>query len=202
MTTATPTRRAVLALGAATATVGLGGAALAASGITTTVDAATLATPKRTPLGLYLTPTEAHAALQADPEIVFVDVRDPIEISFVGHPAGLDRIIPLRVATHEVDPKSHQYRMQANPDVVADFDALMAAKGKTKADPVFVTCRSGARSAVAARMLIDAGYTNVWNLIEGFEGGKDANGARLKDGWRNAGLPWDYRLAPGVAWEG
>lgn len=195
-------RRAVLALGAASTALAVSLAPARAQAIRTQVDPETLSRGKRTPLGLYLTPTEAHAALQADPEILFVDVRDPIEISYVGHPEGLDRIIPLRVATHEVDPESHQYKTVANPDVVAEFDALLAEAGKTRSDPVFVTCRSGNRSAVAARLLIAAGYTNVWNLVEGFEGGRDAAGARLVDGWRNAGLPWGYRLAAGVAWRG
>jgi rhodanese-related sulfurtransferase len=151
---------------------------------------------------LYLTPQEAYATLQRDPGILFVDVRDPIEISYVGHPEGLDRIVPLGVMTHQVDPIGGQYRMASNPNVVSEFDALLAEKGKSKADTIFVTCRSGARSAVAVRQLAAAGYQNVWNLIEGFEGDKDANGARAVNGWRNAGLPWGYRLGPGVAWRG
>lgn len=201
MTGVHPSRRTILALGAVSTVFNVSGVAALAQSIETKVDPDSLSSGKRTPLGLYLTPTEAHAALVENPEIIFVDVRDPIEISFVGHPEGLDRIIPLRVATHEVDPESHQYKMAANPDVVAQFDALLAEKGKDRTAPVFVTCRSGSRSGAAARLLIDAGYTNVWNLTEGFEGGQNGNGARLVDGWRNAGLPWGYRLAAGVAWE-
>ena len=132
---------------------------------------------------------------------LFVDVRDPIEITVVGHPAGLSKVIPLRTATHVVDPKTGQYVMAANKSVLADFDALLAAKGKSKADTVFVTCRSGSRSASIARMLIGNGYSDVWNLTEGFEGDKARDGSRSKNGWRNAGLPWGYTLEKGVAWE-
>lgn len=195
-----PSRRAVLKLGFAGALVGPASMAGAKGAIATEVDPATLKDRKKTPLGLYLTPAEAHTALLNDPDILFVDVRDPIEISFVGHPENLDKIIPLGVMTHSVDPNSGQYRMANNPNIVAEFDALLGARGKNRDAPVFVTCRSGARSAVAARMLIQAGYTNVWNLIEGFEGDKDANGGRTLNGWRNAGLPWGYHLGPDVAW--
>lgn len=197
----TPSRRAVLQMGLTGALLGpLSATANATLGATTAAPSQ-VSDRQRTPLGLYLTPVQAHSALENNPEVLFVDVRDPVEISFVGHPAGLDKIVPLAVVTHQIDPVTSQYRMANNPNLVAEFDALLRQKGKTKQDPVFVTCRSGARSAVAVRLLAQAGYTNVWNLIEGFEGDKDALGVRAVNGWRNAGLPWGYRLNPGVAWE-
>jgi rhodanese-related sulfurtransferase len=55
-------------------------------------------------------------------------------------------------------------------------------------------CRSGDRSARAANLLIDAGFTNVWNQIEGFEGDMSKDGRRTVNGWKNAGLPWTYKL--------
>lgn len=195
-------RRAVLQLGLATAAFGAAPAFAGSAHIDTAVDANRLSKSRQTPLGLYLTPSEAHKALVATPDILFVDVRDPIEVTFVGHPSGLDKIIPLRVASHQVDPATGQYVMLKNPNVLAEFEALVAARGTGKDHPIFVTCRSGSRSAAAARMLIKAGYTNVWNLIEGFEGDKNANGSRAVNGWRNAGLPWGYRLPKGVAWTG
>jgi len=71
--------------------------------IRSSVDAAGLKDTKTTPLGLYLTPKDAHAALQADASIVFVDVRDPIEVAFVGHAEGMDGNIPVKLATHRFD---------------------------------------------------------------------------------------------------
>ncbi len=195
-------RRAILngALGAMVA--GSTTAVQAASQIKSDVAPHSLRESKQTPLGLYLTPRAAHRALLDNPEILFVDVRDPIEITFVGHPANLDKIIPLRTATHAVSETSGQYKMVTNRRLIADFERLLAEKGKTKSDPLFVTCRSGSRSAGAARKLIQAGFTNVWNLTEGFEGDKDSNGVRTRNGWRNAGLPWGYKLGKGVAWSG
>lgn len=135
-----------------------------------------------------------------NPETLFVDVRDPIEITFVRHPASLTKIIPLRIALHDVNAENGQYLMADNPSILADFEALLSEKGKSKSNPIFVTCRSGSRSAVAARLLIEAGYTNVWNLTEGFEGDKASDGSRSENGWRNAGLSWAYKLGKGVAW--
>ena len=90
--------------------------------------------------------------------------------------------------------------MAPNPDFVAQADAIMARENAEKDSPVFVMCRSGGRSAAAAQALTKAGYTNVWNLVEGFEGDKDDAGQRAVNGWRNAGLPWSYKLTPTQAW--
>ena len=48
------------------------------------------------------------------------------------------------------------------------------------------------------------GYTKVWSVTDGFEGGTLKEGAskgvRAVDGWRNSGLPWSYKVDPGIAW--
>lgn len=188
-------------LTAATAILSQSGAMAKAFTIKSDIDAASLPASKTTPLGLYLSPQAAHKAIIKNPDILFVDVRDPIEITFVGHPAGLSKIIPLRTASHDIDRKTGQYIMVKNRNVLNEFDALLKEKSKTKSDPIFITCRSGSRSAVAARMLIAAGYLNVWNLTEGFEGDKSPDGSRSENGWRNARLPWGYKLGKGVAWK-
>ncbi len=181
--------------------LGFPGANADNAAIQSEIDTATIKPAKATPLGLYLTPEEAHRALTQNPDILFIDVRDPIEVMFVGLAEGVDKIVPIALATHEVDPETGQYRMVVNDEFVANVDEVVAAKGRTKSDPIFVSCRSGSRSAVAARKLIGAGYTNVWNLVEGFEGDKAPDGTRAQNGWRNAGLPWTYKLPPGVAWD-
>lgn len=157
----------------------------------------------KTPLGLYLTPTDAHAALTADPGIVFIGVRDPIEVAFVGHAAGMDANVPVRIATHDFDAERRTYRMVANDAFVAEVEAVLAREGLGRDAPVLVMCRSGGRSAAAAaKLLIAAGFTNVWNVVEEFEGDADpATGARALNGWRNAGLPWGYKIAPEAAWQ-
>lgn len=191
-------RMALMAL-----TVSLAGIPVLAGDIATSVDATTLAKKKQTPLGLYLTPSDAHAALQEDPAIVFIDVRDPIEISFVGHPNGMDANVPVRIASHKFDARAGRYDMPVNPNFIRQAEEAIARAGGDKDSAVFLTCRSGGRSAVAARMLIEAGYTSVWNLVEGFEGDMDkATQTRSLNGWRNAGLPWSYKIPASVGWSG
>ena len=175
------------------------GSALAGP-IESSVDAAGLPKKKVTPLGLYLTPADAQKALQADPEIIFIDVRDPIEISYVGHAKGTDAIVPLKVQTHKFNAKKGGYDYRPNANFMTEIDAAVARAGGTKDTPVFLICRSGARSATATKMLAKAGYTSVWNLVEGFEGDKNKEGARAVNGWRNAGLPWTYKIAPEARW--
>ncbi len=155
---------------------------------------------RSTPLGLYLSPKGAFKALKQNPKIVFIDVRDPIEVSFVGHALGTDKNIPLAFASHEFSPELGRYKMKENPNLLAEVKNLIDREGVTKKDPIFVACRSGGRSGKVARKLIKAGYTNVWNLVEGFEGDKNEKGARTLNGWRNAGLPWTYKIPETMAW--
>jgi rhodanese-related sulfurtransferase len=186
--------------GAAAAALTLAAAAAAAP-IATSVDPGALPAAKRTALGLYLTPGDAAAALAADPSILFVDVRDPIELATVGHAEGIDANVPLATFTHAFDAAAGDYAARPNPTFVAEVEAAAARAGRTRTDPVFVICRSGSRSAAAANALAAAGFTAVWNLTEGFEGDLNREtGRRDRGGWRNAGLPWRYRIDPAAAW--
>ena len=71
------------------------------------------------------------------------------------------------------------------------FAREVEAKIKDKSAVLLLLCRSGKRSAAAAEVLAKAGYTNVFNVLEGFEGEIDQQQQRGKaDGWRYHGLPW------------
>ena len=45
-----------------------------------------------------------------------------------------------------------------------------------------------------------AGFTNLFNILDGMEGSKVEDGdsvydgMRMKNGWRNSGLPWTYAI--------
>ena len=79
-----------------------------------------------------------------------------------------------------------------------DVITLRGADGRPFArqqvDPealVLFLCRSAARSDSAARLASASGYANCYNVLEGFEGDRDANNQRNRiGGWRHAGLPW------------
>ena len=60
-----------------------------------------------------------------------------------------------------------------------------------KDTPLFFICRAGPRSNAAALAAISAGYEDVYNVSDGFEGDLDDNGHRKSvNGWCCAGLPW------------
>jgi rhodanese-related sulfurtransferase len=65
-----------------------------------------------------------------------------------------------------------------------------------------VMCRSGGRSAIAVNLLAQAGFTQVFQILDGMEGDlvKDPDsvfaGQRMKNGWKNSGCPWTYSLTP------
>ena len=58
--------------------------------------------------------------------------------------------------------------------------------------PVLLLCRSGQRTLDAAAALEAAGFTQVINIVHGFEGDLDDKFHRSSlNGWRHAGLPWE-----------
>jgi rhodanese-related sulfurtransferase len=123
-------------------------------------------------------PKEAFDRLAADPRAVLLDVRTRAEWTYVGVPA-VDQL--LRVSWQDYPS------LEINPRFV---DAVAAA-GVAKDAQILCICRSGQRSAHAAAALTAAGFENCYNVAEGFEGGRDAEGHRgTRGGWKAAGLPW------------
>jgi rhodanese-related sulfurtransferase len=125
-----------------------------------------------------ISPAEAYERLQKNPSAVLIDVRTQPEWTFVGVPA-VERLVRI---SWQVFPA-----MNIHPRFVEEVDAL----GLPKDTEILCICRSGARSASAASALTRAGYSNCWNVAEGFEGDRDANGHRgTVGGWKAAKLPW------------
>ena len=121
-----------------------------------------------------LTPKEAYAVAQLAPGAKLVDVRTRAEWDWVGRIPGAEEIEWISYPGNQ--PNSH-FLTQLKQQV--DAEAL-----------VMFICRSGVRSHQAASLASEAGY-NAYNVLEGFEGDKDAHGQRGKvGGWRHAGLPW------------
>ena len=42
--------------------------------------------------------------------------------------------------------------------------------------------------------LAEDGFTQVHSVVDGFEGDMSKDGRRSVNGWKNAGLPWSYKL--------
>lgn len=152
---------------------------------------------KQTKLGLYLTPAKALDVVRAErAKTLFVDVRTRGELQFVGMTQEVDGHVPFVEMNEfgEWDEQNKRYKLDPNPIFSQSVEALLKAKGLSKSDRVIVMCRSGDRSARAINLLADAGFTNAWNQIEGFEGDLSKEGQRNVNGWKNAGLPWSYKL--------
>lgn len=155
----------------------------------------------RTPYDLYLTPEEAYQKKLADNGgVVLIDVRTRAEIKFIGMADAVDANIPVRLLRDDYawSEKSATYRTRKNPDFIAAVDRLLQAKGLDRHSPVIVMCQSGSRAPIAARLLHEVGFSEVYTQYQGFEGFKAKQGAdkgkRVVNGWKNANLPWSYQL--------
>lgn len=154
---------------------------------------------KATALKLYLHPKDALARMNG-PEAaktLFIDVRTPQEAMFVGMASVVDANIPYMVMPElpEWDAKKNAYKLLPNSGFLPAVMAKLDAKGLGKNDTVILMCRSGDRSATAANLLAKAGFTQVYSVLEGFEGDLSKEGRRAVNGWKNDGLPWSYELA-------
>lgn len=106
---------------------------------------------------------------------VLVDVRTPEERKFVGHVPGTQHVIWASGTA-----------MTRNPRFVRELEAKVS-----KDDTVLLLCRSGKRSDLAAQAAAKAGFTKVYNVLEGFEGEIDEHRHRGGlGGWRSYNLPW------------
>lgn len=164
-------------------------------------DFSTLPDYKKTRLGLYYTPAEAAEIVKKEPaQTLFLDLRTPAELIFVGMPALADANVPyaLLVDPPQFDDRAMSFAFEMNSDFTTEVARRLAAKGLTKDSRVVLICRSGDRSARAADLLQAAGYAQVYSVTEGFEGDSakdgDKKGQRVVNGWKNAGLPWSYKL--------
>jgi rhodanese-related sulfurtransferase len=125
-----------------------------------------------------LDPRAAWELLQRTPDALFIDVRMEIESLYVGRPPGV-----VNIAWYEY------------PDLTPQPESFVAAverEAGRKDRPVYLICRSGKRTVDAAKALDAAGFSDVTNITEGFEGELDEAFHRSsKSGWRYAGLPWE-----------
>lgn len=157
---------------------------------------------KKSKVGLYLTPQQAYDMKKANPKgVAFFDVRTRAEAMYVGWPSDADALVPY-VEHPELmsdwDDKRHMYKLEPNQDFVPEIERRLKDMGLAKDATIILICRSGDRSSKAQDRLQTAGYTKVYSITEGVEGdtvkeGPQA-GQRAVNGWKNAKLPWTYKL--------
>ena len=121
-----------------------------------------------------LYPPEAWALVKAGAASL-VDVRTAEELKFVGHV-----------------PNTLHVAWQTGPAMIKNPRFLRELEARLKRDSVVILlCRSGKRSAAAGTAAAAAGFANVFNVLEGFEGDLDAQQQRgERGGWRHWDLPW------------
>lgn len=137
-------------------------------------EARTEAQARGLPFAGSLTPRQAWSLHQAGVARL-VDVRSSEERHFVGHVPGSEHVAWATGTS-----------LTRNPRFTRELEAKVGKNG-----PVLLLCRSGKRSALAAEAATKAGFTQVYNVSEGFEGELDGRGQRGHlDGWRHQGLPW------------
>jgi len=135
--------------------------------------AAERARQMKLPYSGALLPGEAHTLMQSGAKLV--DVRTRAELDWVGRVPG------AAFVEWNSYPDGH-----TNPSFLEQLAGVA-----TKDEPVMFLCRSGNRSHSAAHLATQGGWGECYNVLEGFEGERDANRHRSSvNGWKHAGLPW------------
>jgi len=126
-----------------------------------------------------VTPQEAYALLQSDPNVKLVDVRTNAERDWIG-----------RVG---IAPEQHlavQWTLYPGGAPNPEFLSQLAQAADKNTTLLFLS-GGAVRSRHAAKLATENGYTHSFDILEGFEGEKDADGHRKNvNGWCKAGLPW------------
>jgi len=137
-----------------------------------------------------VTPQEAWQLLQQEVKAILIDVRSSMEFLFVGHPKGAVHVAWIDEPDWDINPNfaTDVYRTIANnlPEGNDNNESVI------KNTPVVLICRSGVRTLEAGAVLCQSGFTQVYNVLDGLEGPRDAEQHRSTlGGWRFDGLPWE-----------
>jgi rhodanese-related sulfurtransferase len=133
----------------------------------------------RFPYAGAVTPQQAYALLQGDSQVKLIDVRTKAERDWVGQ---------VKIDPAQLHPIEWNLYPQGtpNPAFLEELDRVA-----DKNQVLLFLCRSGVRSRNAAKAAAEHGYANSFDILEGFEGAKDADGHRkTMEGWCFAQLPW------------
>jgi len=162
-----------------------------------------LATLPALAVDIAVAPGEAYLRVtEGDKNILFVDVRDPVEIMFVGFADTVHVNVPFMLVDRSAwDEKRNVFRLYQNPDFIRQIQAELDRRGLGKDAEIITMCRSGSeRGEPSAAFLRASGFPNARFVIDGFQGPavKDGlqAGLRIRSGWQNSGLPWSGKMNP------
>ena len=156
---------------------------------------------------------EAYDMLNTVPDTYLIDVRTRAEYQFVGHPIRA-YLFPYMFMTDEFGMLDEKYGYRANIKNKAFIQEIGQVFKRT--DNLLIISRDGTRSALAAKELTNAGFKNIIDVENGFEGAefptfKDSDkhkfyrqlakrnkiytyNHRRQYGWQWWGLPWAYEM--------
>lgn len=147
-------------------------------------------------LDIGISAKDTQALVLENENVLFIDVRDPIEIMFIGFTDAVDINIPyLMVDRNQWDDKKERFRLYQNPDFINQVKTALTAKGLGDDATIITMCRSGSeRGLPSAEFLKDNGFKNAHYVLHGFQGDSlkegEQSGLRIKNGWQNEGLQW------------
>ncbi len=131
---------------------------------------------------INLSSYEAWKKLETNNDSYLIDTRTKEEVVFIGYP-NLEKLNSHYLAIE----LAFYPGMKINDKFIDILNNIIEDKDKE----IFFICRSGARSAMAAELALNAGYKNCYNIIDGFEGELDSNSQRNNiAGWKFNKLPW------------
>jgi len=141
-------------------------------------------------------------ATQDDKPVLFVDVRDPVEILFIGFTDAVDINIPYLIVDRTAwDSEKGRFRLYRNPNFINQIEVALKERSMDKSATVITMCRSGSeRGKPSAIFLQENGFLNAHYVTHGFQGNAikegPQKGLRLLNGWQNDGLPWQSKPNP------
>jgi rhodanese-related sulfurtransferase len=116
---------------------------------------------------------------------VYLDVRSVPEFA-AGHPTGAYNVPLLDMGPGGMAP---------NPDFLAVVEKSFARDTR-----LVVGCKAGGRSAKAAAVLEQAGFTNVVDQTNGYDGTALPSGG-VEPGWKPKGLPTSTDAVAGRSYD-
>lgn len=150
-----------------------------------------------------ISPQDAYArSQQENAQVLFVDVRDPVEIMFVGFTDAVDVNVPfLLVDRNSWNDERGVFQTNRNPQFIAQIRAELDNRGLGTDAEIITMCRSGSeRGKPSADFLRENGFPNARYVVDGFQGSAIKEGPqagfRLQNGWQNSNLPWSPKINP------
>jgi rhodanese-related sulfurtransferase len=155
---------------------------------------------------------EAYDYLNTLPDMYLIDVRTKAEYEYVGHPHNA-YLFPYMLLTDKLikTGDKYEYKIVKNKDFLSEL-----AKSFKKTDNLLILSRDGVISALAAKDISAAGFKNVYDIKDGFEGAEfpshddpdlqkflrqlakrnkiEGYQQRRHYGWQWWGLPWTYEI--------